>query len=98
MSGIKTFSLSYTSPLVLQPNEHKLLYFDKIILTNFPAKCILYGDPYLYLHGLSSNINIINTNDSYPSIIITNFTNNKLEIKPYTVNVYITIVLSHKNC
>jgi hypothetical protein len=81
---------------VLQPKEQKLIYFDKTIITNIPAKCIIFGDPNLYLHGITSNINIIESNDLYLCVTIANYTNSELIIKPYTINVHVIIVMSSK--
>jgi hypothetical protein len=94
MSGIGTFDLYFGFSLTLQPKEYKRLYFNKTIVTSLPAQCILFGSPDLYLHGLSSSINIIKTNDSYPHIVIYNFTNKTLYIKPYTIHVLAKIVLT----
>jgi hypothetical protein len=94
-SGIKTYNFDYILPIVLQPKEQKLIYFDKTIITNIPAKCIIFGDPNLYLHGITSDINIIESNNSYLCVTIANFTNKKLIIKPYTINVNVTIVMSY---
>jgi hypothetical protein len=60
-----------------------------------PAKCIIFIDPTLYLHGITSNFNIIESNDSYLCLTITNYTNIKLSIKPYTINVHVIIVMSY---
>jgi hypothetical protein len=92
-TGNKTFDLYNNASLTLVPNESKQLFFNTTICTSIPGVAILYGDPLLYIQGISYKINVIQTNDSYLNIHIFNKTSMNLTFKENSLHFYCTIVV-----
>ncbi len=75
------YSLELTNPFTIQNNSSQIIEFPVLFITDIPALCVLIVDSHHYRWDLFANVTIIPTNDTYPHVIVYNYTD-----KPITVN------------
>lgn len=96
MTGIKSLDLFNSRTITLKPKETRNIIFEKTIITSLPAICILYGSQFLYKLGISYEINVIQTNDTYANIFLHNHTRKIIHLPPNHLHVICSVVLPGK--
>jgi len=91
------FHWSNENPITLLSNTSKTIEFPVLFITSLPALCILTVDSVLHRYGLSHMTNSVTTNDTYPSILLFNYTKKTIILHPYHLTVYCQIVLNGKS-
>ncbi len=92
----ESFEMYNEKQITILSNSSQIVRFPILITTSLPAVCVLTVDSLLYKYKLSHNINIIPTNDTYPHIILFNYTKYPITLQPYQLSVYCRIVLVQK--
>jgi hypothetical protein len=86
------FQLYNHEPFTIPALTEKTIYFNVLIMTNVPAKCIISAGTELSLHKISYTINIIHTNDDFINLTFYNPTSSDIVLSPYTCRIFCQLV------
>jgi len=92
----KSFCIWNHDPVTIQPNTCQTIAFPVTVITSLPAVYILTSNSHLYRRGLSYNIIIANTNDSYIELPLFNYTQSPITLEREELFVNCKIVLLNK--
>ena len=82
--------------VTIQPNTCQSVAFPVTVMTSLPAVYLLTSDTHLYRRGLSYNITIAHTNDSYLELPLFNYTQSPIKLEKYELLVNCKILLLGK--
>jgi len=91
------YHLYNDKPITVLKKSSQLIEFPILFITALPALCIITVDSHLYRYNLFYNVSIIPTNDTYPHIILFNYTNKSITLNPNQLWVSCQIVLAGKS-
>jgi hypothetical protein len=91
-----TFQFYNPKSITVPPNTCHTVAFPITIMSSLPAVSVLTSNYHLYNRGLSYNLNISHTNDSYLELPLFNYTQLPITLSAYELLVHCQIVLLGK--
>jgi hypothetical protein len=72
-NNCEQITLYYPHSISFQPYQTQTLHFPLLIETSLPCQTLVYGSHLLFRFGLTSNITITHSNDSFLSVTVYNY-------------------------